>query len=96
MFVERGRLKAGSGTRYFEIRIAHLGKIEVFIFKDSVGTLVPRVLGRLRSAVRTGAQILKVRFQKYMKRVAGEQNQPQQRALPSLRLNDRRYLRGFK
>jgi len=43
MFVERGRLKAGSGTRYFEIRIADLGEIEVFRFKDSVGTPVPSV-----------------------------------------------------
>jgi len=43
MFVERGRLKAGSGTRHFEIRIADLGKIEVFRFKDLVGTLVPSV-----------------------------------------------------
>ena len=83
MFVERGRLKAGIGTRYFEITISGFGKIEVFIFKDSVGRLVPNVLGRLRSAVRTGAQILKARFQKYMKRMAGEQNQPQLRALPS-------------
>jgi len=43
MFVERGMLKAGSGTRYFEIRISDLGEAGVFSLKDSVGTLVPSV-----------------------------------------------------